>query len=94
MNGDPDGAGLVRYSPGYSLPNPPCGVSAEFVAPAIVIFFHCPHEPDVAFLYQVQKRHTSTDVLFFFSYYKAQIGFSEVIPCELYFFSYLLQVAM
>src|SRR5712692_2043128 len=52
---DADGARLVRNGPRDRLADPPGGVSRELVAAPVVEFIGPAHQPDVAFLDQVQQ---------------------------------------
>ena len=60
---DADGAGLVGDGPGDGLANPPGGVGAEFVAAAIFVLVHRPHQPGVAFLDEIEEREAAIAVL-------------------------------
>ena len=57
MDGDPDRAPLVGDGPGDGLADPPCGVGGELEATAIVEFLDGAHQPEIAFLDEVQERH-------------------------------------
>src|SRR5208283_828813 len=50
---NPDDSRLICYGSPYSLPDPVRSISAEFISALILEFVDCPHEADVAFLYEV-----------------------------------------
>ena len=70
-------ARLVGNGARNSLSYPPGGVGAEFEALCIVEFFHGFHQSQIAFLNQVEKKHTSADVTLGNADDKTQVGFAE-----------------
>src|SRR5262245_4367565 len=57
--GDADGAGLVGDRPGNRLADPPGRVRREFVTAPIFELIDSFHQPDIAFLDQVQELQTT-----------------------------------
>src|SRR6478735_9569494 len=62
VNREPDCAALVRDRPGNRLANPPGRIGAEFETAGVVEFVGGLHQADVAFLNQVEKGKTATDI--------------------------------
>ena len=75
MHRNTNGAGLVGDGTGDGLTNPPGSIGGKLVAPAILEFFHCFHQPHVAFLDQVEKRKAAVGVLLGDGDDEPQIGF-------------------
>ena len=67
----PYGASLVCDASGDGLPNPPGGVGAELVAAAVVELVHGAHEPQVAFLDQVQQAEAAPQVFLGYAHHQA-----------------------
>jgi len=59
MHGDANRSRMVGNSSGNRLSNPPSGISAEFVTPAVFIFVHRPHQPGITFLDYIQEAQAS-----------------------------------
>ena len=73
-----DSTRLIGNGAGNGLANPPGGISAEFIALMMVEFLDSAGQADIAFLDQVEKRHTSPDMFFGHADHQAQVGFDEV----------------
>jgi hypothetical protein len=59
------------------LPNPPCGISGEFVSATVFKFVHGLHQSHVAFLDQIQKLQTAVGIFFGDRDHKAQVCFHQ-----------------
>ncbi len=77
MDGNPDGAGLVGDGPGDGLADPPGGVSGELEAPAVVEAVHRPHQPQVAFLDEVEHGHPPPHVVAGDGDHQSQVGLHQ-----------------
>ena len=75
MNRNADRAGLIGDGPGNSLPDPPGGISTEFITPLILEFINGLHQPDIAFLDQVQKLKTAVGIFLGNADHQPQVGF-------------------
>ena len=63
MNWNADGSGLIRYGAGDGLPDPPRRVRAEFEPFVVLELFDRANESEVAFLNEIEHRHTAADIL-------------------------------
>ncbi len=59
---DADRPSLVGNGPRDGLANPPGGVGGKFIAAAVFVLVHRPHQPRIAFLDQVQEREAPVAV--------------------------------
>jgi len=50
VNWNPDGSGLIGNRSGYSLPDPPGGISRKLITAAVLEFINCFHQTHIAFL--------------------------------------------
>ncbi|MBA7663612.1 hypothetical protein ES703_71657 [subsurface metagenome] len=50
MDGNANGSCVVGNRTGNCLPNPPGGIGAEFISPAVLVFVHSSHQAGIAFL--------------------------------------------
>src|SRR5580658_5081808 len=64
VHGDADGARLIGERAADRLPDPPGGVGRELVAAPVLKLVHRLHQPDVAFLNQVEKLQAAVCVFF------------------------------
>src|ERR1700683_3210739 len=64
VHGDADGARLIGECSADRLPDPPGGVGRELVAAPVLELVHRLHQPDVAFLNQVEKLQAAIGVFF------------------------------
>ena len=64
MHGNADGTRLIRQRTRNRLPNPPGGVGRKLITAVIFELIHRLHQPDVAFLNEIQKRQTAIGVFF------------------------------
>jgi hypothetical protein len=55
---------MVGQGAADGLTNPPGGVGGELEASAVVKLLDRPHQPDVAFLDQIQERNPAAGVFF------------------------------
>ena len=92
MHGNADRARLVRNSARYGLPDPPCRVRAELVAPTIVELLHGADQAYIAFLDQVQQRHAPADVLLRHADDEPQVRLGELLLPEVALFFRLFKV--
>jgi hypothetical protein len=69
-----DGPGLVGNGPGDGLTDPPGGVGAEFVPPAVFELVHRLHQPDVALLNEIQKLEAAVGVLLGDADHQPEVG--------------------
>ena len=83
MHRNADGTGLVCNCPGNCLANPPCCISREFIAFAVIKFFHSFDESQISFLNQIQELHAASHVLFGNAYYKTEICLGKTFFCQL-----------
>jgi len=77
MHRDPDCPRLIRDSPGYRLPDPPGGISAEFVTPLIFKFVNRLHQSNVSFLNKIKKLETPVRIFFGNTDNKPQVGLNK-----------------
>src|SRR2546425_6339019 len=76
---DADRPRLVGDGARDGLPNPPRGVGRELVALVVVELLDRPDEAHVAFLDQVQERHTPPDVLLRDRYHEPEVRFRQTL---------------
>ncbi len=81
MNRYPDGAGLVSYSTGYGLPDPPGGISREFVPLCIIKLFNGLDETEIPLLYQIQEEHSASNIAFRDRDHETQVRLAELLLC-------------
>jgi len=79
VDGDADGAGLVCNGAGDGLTDPPGGVGAEFIAFAIVVFFHGAHEAGVAFLDEIEEFQATVVVALGDRDHEADVGLDHLV---------------
>src|SRR5215471_4327930 len=63
VHGNADGPGLVCEGAADRLPNPPGRISRKLIAAAIVELFNSLHEPDVAFLDEIEELKAAVRIL-------------------------------
>ncbi len=85
VDGNPDGAGLIRHGPENCLTHPPAGVSGKTATAAVVELFDRPHQSDVAFLNDVREGKAAAAVVFRHADHQAQIGANQPIFCVVRF---------
>ena len=86
MNGDANRSRLISNGPGYGLPNPPCGIGAEFVAPLIFKFVYGLHQANIALLDQVQELKTSIGIFLSNADDQSEVSFYQFALGSLGFF--------
>src|SRR5215470_17034802 len=79
VDGDADGAGLVRSRAGNGLPDPPCRVGRKFVAAPVLELVDCLHQTDVAFLDQVEELQAAVDIFLGDGDDQAEIGLDHFL---------------
>ena len=80
---DPDRAGLVGDRACDGLPDPPGRVRREFVAAAILELVDRLHQPDVAFLDQIEELEAPVGVLLRDRHDEAEVGLDQFLLGEL-----------
>jgi hypothetical protein len=83
VNGNTDGARLVGDGACDGLANPPGGVRGELVAAAPVELVGAFHEPEIAFLDQVEKLQAMMGVFLGDGDDQAKVGFGQFFFCLL-----------
>jgi len=78
VHGNADGAGVVGDGPGNGLADPPRRVRGELEAPPVLEAVHRLHEPDVAFLDEVEERELASEVTLGNGHDQAQVGLHEL----------------
>ena len=71
---DTDGACLICNRPGDGLTNPPGRIGGEFKALGVIEFFHRFDQTQVAFLDQIQKLHSASDIPFGNADHQSEVG--------------------
>ncbi len=79
-----DGTRLIGNGSGNGLANPPGSISTEFIAAMIIEFFHGFDQPQIAFLNQIEEKHTAADVAFGNADHQTEVGF-----CQTFFGSFI-----
>ena len=79
MNGNADGAGLVRDGAGNGLPNPPGGVGGEFEALGVVKLLNRLNQAQVALLNQVQELHTASHIALGDGYHQTKVCLAQAL---------------
>ncbi len=74
-----DGARLIGNRACDGLANPPGGVGGEFVAAPVFKLVHRLHQPDIAFLYQVEELQTAVGVFLGNRDHQPQVGFDHLL---------------
>ena len=77
MNRNSYSSCLVRNSTSDSLPNPPGSICRKLKALCVIKFINSLNKTEITLLNEVKKLHTSADVPFCNTYYKAKIGLSK-----------------
>ncbi|MNC22023.1 hypothetical protein D3C75_700120 [compost metagenome] len=73
----PDGSGLVGYSPGNRLADPPSGIRTELVALGMVKLLDGFNQAHVPFLDEVQEQHAAAYIPLGNTDYQTEIGFRQ-----------------
>jgi hypothetical protein len=76
---DPDRSRLIRDRAGDRLPNPPRRVGRELVAAAVLELVDRLHQPDVAFLNQVEELQAAIGVFLRNRDHQAEVGFDQLL---------------
>ena len=79
MDRNANSAALVCQGAGNSLPNPPGGVGAKFVAAAVIKLFNGFHQAEVAFLNQIRKGDALSHIFLGNANDQTGVGFYEMI---------------
>ena len=85
MNRNPDGAALVRDGARHRLPDPPRCVCRKFIPKPVVELLRRPHEPDIAFLNQVQQVQPAVHVFLGDRDNQAQVCLHQRLPGRMRF---------
>ena len=81
MDGQADSAPVLRYRPGYGLPDPPGGERTELGAPPIVVLVGGTDQAYVARLHQVQERQAHALVPLGNADDQTRIGADKALTC-------------
>ena len=79
MDGNTDGAGLIRDGTRDGLADPPGGVGREFVALAVIELVHRFDQAQIALLNEIQKQHAAAHITLGDGHHQAQIGLGELL---------------
>src|SRR5205823_3474033 len=79
VHGDADGARLIGDRARDGLPDPPRGVGREFVAAAVFELVDRLHQPDVAFLDQVEELQAAVGVLLGDRDHEPEVGLDHLL---------------
>src|SRR5699024_1134167 len=77
VNRNADGACLVGNGTRNGLTNPPCRIGRKLVATTVFKLVDCLHEPDIAFLDQIQELQAPVGVLLGDGNDQPQVGFGH-----------------
>ena len=79
MNRDTDGTSLIGYCTGDCLTNPPGCIGTELVTLVVIEFLYSLYETKVAFLNQIKKEHSATDITLGNRNNQTEIGFGQTL---------------
>ena len=82
MDGNSNGAGLVRDGSGDRLPYPPRRVGAKLVALTVIELLHRLDQTQIALLDEIQKQHTTAYIALRYADDQAQVRFGKALFCR------------